>query len=62
MTIPLPAFNQPSGWVCPKCGRVYAPWVWTCTLCTPGTNQQPITGTGTPFPYSPPGVSGDYTP
>jgi len=23
------------GWVCPKCGRVYAPWVPACSLCGP---------------------------
>lgn len=21
------------GWVCPKCGRVYAPWVMSCDPC-----------------------------
>lgn len=21
------------GWVCPKCGAVYAPWVATCNQC-----------------------------
>ena len=21
------------GWECPKCGRVYAPWVGQCTMC-----------------------------
>ena len=30
------------GWVCPKCGRVYAPWVASCELCNTKTiiNQQ----------------------
>lgn len=22
-----------SGWICPKCGRVYAPYVFECTHC-----------------------------
>ena len=21
------------GWVCPKCGNVYAPYVFKCTVC-----------------------------
>jgi hypothetical protein len=46
MTIPFPGLGAPSGWVCPKCGRVYAPWVYTCGACAPG-----ITIT---FPPSPP--------
>lgn len=28
--------NQPrheKGWECPKCGRVYAPWVPKCDVC-----------------------------
>ncbi len=22
-----------TGWVCPKCGKVYAPWVSECSQC-----------------------------
>jgi len=25
--------NNNEGWVCPKCGRVYAPWVEKCQYC-----------------------------
>ena len=25
------------GWECPKCGRVYAPWVSQCSNCVPKT-------------------------
>lgn len=25
---PAPGFQQ--GWICPKCGRVNAPWIGTC--------------------------------
>lgn len=35
MTIPYP-MTQLSGWVCPKCGRVYAPFVATCHPCNVG--------------------------
>lgn len=49
MTIPFPG-TMPTGWVCPKCGAVYAPTVYQCGRCAPGTN---ITGTG--IPYVPPG-------
>ena len=24
-----------TGWVCPKCGQVYAPWVQKCEPCAP---------------------------
>ena len=30
--LPLPQQTQ-TGWVCPKCGRVHAPWVRSCD-CT----------------------------
>lgn len=26
------------GWICPKCGRIYAPWVMSCEPC----NKQAI--------------------
>lgn len=25
--------NAPVGWICPKCGRVYAPFVLYCDYC-----------------------------
>lgn len=25
--------NTPIGWICPKCGRVYAPFVLYCDHC-----------------------------
>lgn len=25
--------QQQTGWACPKCGRVYAPWVDKCQSC-----------------------------
>jgi len=54
MTIPFNPQGFNNGWCCPKCGRVYAPWVYTCTPCDPGTFQVPSVGTGTPFtPYKP---------
>ena len=28
-------YPAPVGWVCPKCGRVYAPWVEGCGWCVP---------------------------
>ena len=31
------------GWECPKCGRVYAPWVMKCSYC--GNDTQPTTTT-----------------
>lgn len=40
------------GWICPKCGRVYAPWVPSCDTCNkqslinqntaPSSNQSSI--------------------
>jgi predicted ATP-dependent serine protease len=41
------------GWVCPKCGRVFAPWVGSCGYCQPGYITQPYTNpstTGDPVP------------
>lgn len=29
---PTPSFQQ--GWICPKCGRVNAPWMGTCPCFT----------------------------
>lgn len=31
--LPTPSFQQ--GWICPRCGRVNAPWVASC-FCTAG--------------------------
>lgn len=31
MYIPSYPINQ--GWVCPTCGSVYAPWVFSCPSC-----------------------------
>jgi hypothetical protein len=36
------------GWVCPKCGRVFAPWVSECKYCGPG--MIPLTGFSYPEP------------
>ena len=30
----FPHFSRVGGWVCPRCGRCYAPWVPQCT-CKP---------------------------
>ena len=43
------------GWVCPKCGRVNAPWKSTCD-CSKGIavpNTPPNTPPSTPFPLAP---------
>ena len=37
------------GWICPKCGRVYAPWVAQCDACLPSL---PVVATVNPF-FSP---------
>lgn len=58
MTIPFPGLDQPQGWVCPKCGRVYAPWVYTCAKCDPSTVTFPATGT--PFPPVSPTSGGTH--
>jgi predicted ATP-dependent serine protease len=47
-------FNN-EGWICPKCGQVFAPWVCKCDRCPIESNIQ--TGTGTnihPWPPGPP--------
>lgn len=31
----LKEWNMAYGWVCPLCGRVYAPWVQSCLYCVP---------------------------
>lgn len=29
------ASKPKQGWECPKCGSVYAPWVFSCGRCAP---------------------------
>jgi len=29
---PQPSYT-PKGWECPKCGRVFAPWITECQYC-----------------------------
>lgn len=42
--------TKQSGWVCPVCGRVFAPWVPECTYHNPGlTNMYPQENTETPI-------------
>ena len=62
----------PTGWVCPKCGAVYAPSVAECHRCAPGqidlTRMFPGNGTSTgtitikPMPELPYVVSCDVWP
>lgn len=35
-----------TGWVCPKCGRVMAPWATSCTRCD-GSSSDVITSNHT---------------
>lgn len=35
---PFAPMNAPSGWVCPKCTKVYAPFVTECWSCNQKTN------------------------
>lgn len=39
------------GWICPKCGRVYGPWVPSCEHCNKDAiiNQQHIGTVQTPL-------------
>ncbi len=39
--------DETKGWICPKCGRVYAPWVDKCQYCGNST----ITYTPPTCPY-----------
>lgn len=40
----------PMGWVCPKCGNVYAPHVALCLYCQPGMpfTRFPVPTVGVP--------------
>ena len=40
--------DETKGWICPKCGRVYAPWVNKCQYCG---NSTTITYTPPTCPY-----------
>lgn len=45
--------SEQSGWICPKCGRVYAPWVKECEACNPvkvAPTPEPWTQ---PYPWYP---------
>ncbi len=57
----LAALREPQGWSCPKCGKVYAPWVWECHGCNSGIPAYQPGNTDYPFPGSdpttnPPGI------
>lgn len=47
---------SPSGWPCPRCGAVYAPWVHACQNCT-GTPQSSPAGEAGPAGGTVPGFS-----
>lgn len=34
--------DQNIGWICPKCGRVYAPTVKECPNCNPKQAQETV--------------------
>lgn len=36
-----------TGWVCPKCGRVYSPSAYMCSFCGPGSGHGGSVSTGT---------------
>jgi hypothetical protein len=40
--------QTPTGWACPKCGAVMAPWRPNCINCGPNSGIQP-----SQVPYSP---------
>lgn len=46
--------NYPSGWVCPKCGNVYAPFVAMCGACAALTTINPWPPYYPPYPVYPP--------
>ena len=41
----LPTAHQ-QGWICPKCGNVYAPMVQECWKCNNPNGYAPACGTG----------------
>ena len=32
--------SSQSGWICPKCGRIWAPWIQECVLCNLPAKKQ----------------------
>lgn len=46
--------SEQTGWICPKCGRVYAPWVKECEACNPvkvAPTPEPWTQPYPRYPY-----------
>lgn len=37
---------EKTGWICPKCGKVHAPWVPSCECNNISIQYGPNTGTG----------------